>query len=216
MKYIYILISLIFISNYSQAQTGVITTIPMNATNLDSVNLVFRSGLPQRLNGSCGELISQNKVYSSQSIEIDLIFDVSPPSNIHGCYSFDTVRIRPLPPGTYLINSYWSLQDTINNVLVNRSDSSAYNLVISWPTAIQELEFASIKISPNPVSNFLSIQNPSQELINQIEIWDLSGRLVKEMKFEQEEIDVSELASGVYVLRVLTNRGSKEVKLVKQ
>jgi len=63
-----------------------------------------------------------------------------------------------------------------------------------------------IKVCPNPASELLSVswENPMEDGI--IEILDLSGKLIRSHKFQgtmsEFSFDISELAGGVYLVRV--------------
>ena len=59
---------------------------------------------------------------------------------------------------------------------------------------------AQINIFPNPASDFIQIQN---ELNIQIELYNLSGtQLLNIQTKNNETIDVSNLASGIYFLKI--------------
>jgi hypothetical protein len=65
-------------------------------------------------------------------------------------------------------------------------------------------------IFPNPTSSILNIKN--LEDVNNINIYDLNGRLIKEFKTPKRQIDVSMLVDGIYILRVDQNY----IRFVKQ
>jgi len=58
-------------------------------------------------------------------------------------------------------------------------------------------------IYPNPVSDVLYILNPNGTVINNVQLYDVSGRLVVEYKNVGDSgINVSMLAKGVYVIKI--------------
>lgn len=61
---------------------------------------------------------------------------------------------------------------------------------------------------PNPVASILNIQ--TRELVKQIEIYTLEGRLVKEST--ENKINVSDLGSGFYLIKVIVEEGKIGVK----
>jgi hypothetical protein len=73
-----------------------------------------------------------------------------------------------------------------------------------------------ISIYPNPATNELNLKLPNSSSINVVSILDFQGRIMMEKPLEKNEhsIDVSELPSGVYLLRVQSN-DSKEVYFQK-
>jgi hypothetical protein len=76
------------------------------------------------------------------------------------------------------------------------------------------------KIWPNPAKDELNIQlfNTFQS-DNQIIIENMMGQIIlsKQIKFSNGKIDISELQSGVYILKVKTNEDIMSIsKFIKQ
>ena len=71
-----------------------------------------------------------------------------------------------------------------------------------------------ITIYPNPVFNVLNIKNVGIAIEN-VKIYDLNGRLIKEEKLDHNQIDLSQLQKGIYVLEIITTVGVLREKLVK-
>ncbi|NEN25851.1 T9SS type A sorting domain-containing protein [Cryomorpha ignava] len=74
------------------------------------------------------------------------------------------------------------------------------NGVLSTPDSIYELN--RISIYPNPTSNllFISIQNDSKLLF--MKLFDLNGKLIKQFQSFERRLDISEISSGQYFLKV--------------
>ena len=70
---------------------------------------------------------------------------------------------------------------------------------------------ANVTIFPNPVSSMLRVEG---EGIQQVEIIDVNGRMV--MTAKAGNINVSNLADGVYMVRVVTENGVSTQKIVKK
>ena len=69
-----------------------------------------------------------------------------------------------------------------------------------------------ISVYPNPTANRIYIQG---ENILQAELFDLRGRKVKTTN--QKQIDLSDMGSGSFILKVTTNKNiSKSFKIIKQ
>jgi hypothetical protein len=81
---------------------------------------------------------------------------------------------------------------------------------------INEVNILDLKIYPNPVSNILFIQlgeNKSTEM----NILSLSGKVVKSIANNNvKSIDVSDLVQGIYILKVVTDKGVSTKRFVKQ
>ena len=74
----------------------------------------------------------------------------------------------------------------------------------------------SIKIYPNPVSNTLWITNEQNEFENsEVEITNCLGQVVLKGLF-QNEIDVTDLARGCYVLKIISSEKQFYSKFVKE
>lgn len=83
---------------------------------------------------------------------------------------------------------------------------------IDVPLKIIEKESSSLSLYPNPVTDKLTIQ--TNELINKIEIIDVSGKVV--MTTTKKEINVSNLLSGLYAVRVTTKSSIIVSRMVKR
>lgn len=68
---------------------------------------------------------------------------------------------------------------------------------------------------PNPVSNSLSISNSSQN-IEKVLIYNISGMLLKTVDKNLENIDVSHLIPGTYLVKVHTTEGSFTQTIIKK
>ena len=69
-----------------------------------------------------------------------------------------------------------------------------------------------ISIYPNPVKDVLNIQ--SKEEVKSITLYDLSGKNIK-ATYNYQEVDMSALPSGVYLLKINTVQGSVTKRVVK-
>ena len=69
----------------------------------------------------------------------------------------------------------------------------------------------SLSIYPNPVNDILNIE--TDNLIEKIEILDLSGKLIATEFYHQ--INVAQLTSGIYFIKVVTSEGNSLQKFVK-
>ena len=78
-----------------------------------------------------------------------------------------------------------------------------------------ELEF---NIAPNPCADVLQVMIPdagANEIMS-FEIRNISGQLLKSFKLEgpKHSLDLSELSTGMYVLKVNTSSASKSSKFI--
>ena len=66
---------------------------------------------------------------------------------------------------------------------------------------------------PNPTSDVLNIE--TQQKISKIEIYDLSGKLLKTADGKNKQVSVSQLNKGMYVIRIYTENGVVNSKFIK-
>jgi len=72
-----------------------------------------------------------------------------------------------------------------------------------------------LSLYPIPANNILYLETSLQEDLR-FYILDLSGKILTEPRVENAWIDISELASGVYFLKVVTENGSVVKKFIKE
>ncbi|MCW5520925.1 T9SS type A sorting domain-containing protein [Aureitalea sp. L0-47] len=75
-----------------------------------------------------------------------------------------------------------------------------------------------IAVYPNPVSDVLNVQSSFAE-IDQITVVDLNGRVVKlisQISGNEAQLDLRELASGMYLVEITTEKGTTTKRVAKQ
>jgi hypothetical protein len=75
-------------------------------------------------------------------------------------------------------------------------------------------EKVTVVVFPNPVKDVLNIQ--TEDVVKQIFVFDLKGRLVFQAHGNQKSIDLSNLPAGHYVARIHTDKAIVPVRVVKQ
>ncbi len=102
---------------------------------------------------------------------------------------------------------------------VTEEEKPAQNYTITvyraGKTGISETEAGKIKIYPNPVKDELRIEN-GELTINKITIADLSGKTIQQITGSQKQINISALSSGIYFLKIETDKGVVTRKFVKE
>lgn len=99
---------------------------------------------------------------------------------------------------------------TLANVSTNCTLTSGCNL------ATDEFKVSGFTVSPNPAADILTVHGQSDDEIEAIEIYNLLGQQVQTHLNPSEMIDISELQSGVYLLRIATAKGMANQKFVKK
>ncbi|WP_202701594.1 T9SS type A sorting domain-containing protein [Flavobacterium sp. UGB4466] len=78
-----------------------------------------------------------------------------------------------------------------------------------------ESKASKVILYPNPASNVLYFSESAQS-IEKVQVYNMSGTLVKSVGKNVESIDVSNLISGTYLVKVYTNEGSFNQTVLKK
>jgi len=94
--------------------------------------------------------------------------------------------------------------------------SSTYTFYWSeHSVGIAEMQnLSSVQVYPNPAQNTLYIE--SSEAMEQVRVYDISGRELIQLPYPAQSIDISTLANGIYIIKVKTAAGETVKKIVKQ
>jgi hypothetical protein len=129
-------------------------------------------------------------------------------------YVLKTYTFTPSSTGTY----YFGIH---NNSPANTTGTHAIlvdNFTITTQLATPTFESATFDIYPNPVTNTISISNPNNQTITGVTIFDINGRMIKKELFNIEtdlKIKVSEIASGIYTMKIDSDKGQVVKKMIK-
>lgn len=94
---------------------------------------------------------------------------------------------------------YWMLVDDIE-------------VIAGQHAGISNVTDATVQLYPNPTSNVLNI---NAEGVQEVSVIDINGRTVMTEK-NANTVNLSDLANGVYYVRVITNNGVATEKIVKK
>lgn len=72
----------------------------------------------------------------------------------------------------------------------------------------------SVRVYPNPVADLLLIEGESQ--VKAFEVLTITGQTVLMGQANNNNVDVSNLVAGTYLIRVQTEQGQKTVKFIKR
>ena len=90
---------------------------------------------------------------------------------------------------------------------------------VDRPTASTESFFKNnLSISPNPTKGMLNITSTNNAVLNNAILTDIDGRVIKNINLNNVAnpmIDLSELNTGVYFLKVTTEQGVGTTKVIK-
>lgn len=167
-----------------------IFTMPFNGSFSITIDNTFFNNLPFKILDS-----SFNIVYSNS---------VAPLST--------NTFTQTLSTGQYYLEFYATPSST--------SYQYPYSFIIQNNLSIEDNELLnSIKISPNPTSSKVFFDN-SNTNFKEVVIYNYLGQEVTKVyftsTFTNQEVDMSNLATGVYVLKFSDGANSKPVKVIKQ
>jgi len=86
-----------------------------------------------------------------------------------------------------------------------------------FTVAVEDFATASFSVFPNPATDVIHISN-GVDAIENVKVTDLNGRVVKESSLvvDQAQINISDLAQGVYILNATSNGKTITEKIVKK
>ena len=99
----------------------------------------------------------------------------------------------------YLVETYYTCTFKVNHYLDD----------------INETELKKkINIYPNPTKDVLQIEVSDNTEIESIELFNLSGKRVKSFNNSDRNLNISDLSSGAYFLRISTTKGGLAEKII--
>lgn len=90
---------------------------------------------------------------------------------------------------------------------------------VDRPLATADFFAQNFAVYPNPADNVLNISSKNNISLNQVQLTDLNGRIVKNVNTESistAQINIGELNAGVYFLKVTSAQGSGTTKIIKK
>ena len=112
----------------------------------------------------------------------------------------NTQTITVYSPGVYTVV-----------VTKNSCTLTSAGLTVGWPTGINTISANDVKIYPVPTNDMLSVDLKGVNGYVGIEIWDMTGRvlLTQNIRNATEQVNLSSLVQGVYMLKLRDETGSK-------
>ncbi|WNM17919.1 T9SS-dependent choice-of-anchor J family protein [Flavobacterium capsici] len=105
----------------------------------------------------------------------------------------------------------------------NPATSVATSIVldkVEFTTNLNSNDFLSnnLVVYPNPTKNIINISNSLNAVVDNVVLTDLNGRVVKSQKINATEgqVDISDLATGIYMMNVTTDQGVATKKVIKE
>lgn len=124
---------------------------------------------------------------------------------------------------TYTVPAAWA-NTQVRFGIQNRS-ADAYMLMVddfvvtSSNLATNDLLANRFSVFPNPSSNVINVTSSDAIGVNQIQITDLNGRVVKDVTFDgvsELQVNISDLTSGMYMMNIMSEEGTAVKKIVRK
>lgn len=216
-KIIFIVLLISFYNSFSQ-NSSVNNYWPKQPILGDTLNIESIITLPTYGNSgpNCGVLVKIEDTVIGNQVQVSLFFDIcyttTPPA---GCFRIDTAQCIINQTGISSAKVYWNVKGTI---CVPFSNTVTDSTTLNFSTTNLKVHSLDKLFSafPNPANNQLTIKNPENIQIQGIQFWDLKGKLVKKLNFVNETINVSELMSGIYFVKIETEKGVEVLRVMKQ
>jgi len=120
-----------------------------------------------------------------------------------------------------VIGMHLSLTNITYSDALVKIDNFKLSAIPTLPTFLDVNNFVSQKLNlyPNPATNLVTISNSENLSVKQIDIYNVSGKLINTQNFSSEseiQLNVEKLANGTYLLHLQTNEGIAIKKLIKK
>lgn len=125
-----------------------------------------------------------------------------------------TYSYTPTTTGVY----YFGIQNVSAANSVGQQAVFLDNFTISQTLSTDDFISSKLSVYPNPSKDIVTISNDINAVISTIEMTDLNGRIVKTKNVNdtQGQINTSELATGVYMMKIVTDQGTATKKIIKE
>ena len=113
-----------------------------------------------------------------------------------------------------------SVRIGIHNVSVNHYMFMVddFSVTTTGTVSVKDVLASKFSVSPNPATNVINIDNAENILLSNVSIVDINGRTVNSISFDgvaSAQINISNLAAGVYVMNIASDKGTISKKIVK-
>ena len=108
----------------------------------------------------------------------------------------------------------------VNKLLTETSNGGTsrttynYNNLITLDNYSPEIVDKGITVYPNPTTDYINIQNESNIIIDKVIVTDLTGKKVLEQN-KTSQVDVENLAKGMYLVQAISSTNKYQTKFVK-
>lgn len=103
------------------------------------------------------------------------------------------------------------------NIITKGGTTNLYYIKTEYALSVpQNATDKKLTLYPNPVTNELNIGASDSKIIEKVSVFNLIGQLVKSVDSNKRTIDMSDLSNGTYLVKVQTNEGIIDRKIIKR
>ncbi|ROI11557.1 T9SS C-terminal target domain-containing protein [Kaistella haifensis] len=108
----------------------------------------------------------------------------------------------------YITGNAAALTSVVDNVTLE-----ANSVAQLGTSQVGQIGDVKLSVYPNPATDVLTVNSASK--VKAAKVYDVTGKQVN-ASVQGNQIDVKNLAKGVYILNVSTEKGSESVKFIKK
>ena len=216
-KHMYLSIICIFFCScfsYGQFITS-LEIVPENPTTADELFLVTHLSAFGQYNPP--DVVVEN---NGTTINVAICFYKGGYVPIEETHYYDTISLGFVNTGSYNLN--YSLSSTFSEQGCTENDveeSEDFSFFVDRYLSTKELTSSTITLFPNPTNGKVKIK--SDQTIDDLEIYDISGRKIKRFNFnstntKKYQIDISNFRNGVYLFVIQNENYRLTRKVVKK
>lgn len=206
------------------SHTQSLKTLDLAGTNNIEVLNIFASGIENLNVSTLPKLKSLNCDYNNLMTSLDTSSNTQLETLNISSSGIKNLNIKNTKIQSVNFNSLTPLQkiccdldelSTINSQLQNVGNTSCQTSIDCQFLSTSDNIKSEISIFPNPVKDILTFK--TSEKVKKAEIYDVNGRLQKvELGISNNQLNVSTLKTGNYILKVSTDNKSYQTKFIKQ
>ena len=162
--------------------------------------------------GSYSLTVGTGQTAASQTTTI-----TSDPALASTTFSLKTFTYTPPSTGVYYFGFLNS--SPVNGTAATTQGIILDNFTVTQALATNQVLESKFSTYPNPAKNVINVTNTTDASISSIEMTDLNGRVVKSVKFSnvpEAQVSVSDLAQGVYMMKIVSDKGIATKKVIKE
>lgn len=178
------------VSSFTDGNYNTLTTITFNGNDYDFTRISGTSMSSPVVAGVCALVWEANPYLASWQIKKIITETAREDSNTGVIPSSGSSEW-----GHGKVNAYKAIKRALNTVGVEKSSKP-----LSW------------SVYPNPSADHITLSGLTNE-VQSIQIISLNGKMIKELSFTSQ-IEVSDLPSGVYIIRLVNNKHVEQKKFI--